>query len=250
MTAEIPDRVAVITGAGSGIGRATAIGLAKAGWRPVVAGRRREPLEETAAAANDALVVPTDVCDRDSVRQLFEQARSELGRIDLLFNNAGVTGPSVQLDEVSTEQWEEVIATNLSGSFYCAQEAFRKMREQSPQGGRIINNGSVSAIVPRPHAVAYATAKHAITGLTKSIALEGRKYEIACGQIDIGNAVSEMSKSFVAKALQADGSVISEALMATGDIADAIVYMAGLPLEANVLNITVMATQMPLVGRG
>jgi NAD(P)-dependent dehydrogenase (short-subunit alcohol dehydrogenase family) len=244
------DRVAVVTGAGSGIGRAAAVALAAAGWRVAIAGRRREPLEETSGLANGALAVPTDVADRDSVRDLFGQVRSELGRIDFLFNNAGVTGPAVQLDEVTVEEWAEVIDINLSGSFYCAQEAFRAMREQSPRGGRIVNNGSVSAIVPRPHAVSYATAKHAITGLTKSIALEGRQYEIACGQIDIGNAVTEMSEAWVAEALQPDGSVKAEALMAAGDVADAIVYMAGLPLEANVLNLTVMATQMPLVGRG
>lgn len=243
-------RVAVVTGAGSGIGRGAAVALAEAGWSLVLAGRRLEALEETAALIGDALAVPTDVRDRDSVRSLFERARGELGRVDLLFNNAGVTGPSVQLDEVGPEQWDEVISTNLTGCFYCAQEAFRTMREQSPQGGRIINNGSVSAIVPRPHAVAYATAKHGITGLTKAIALEGREYEIACGQIDIGNAVSELSQSFVANALQPDGSVLAEALMAQRNVAEAIVYMAGLPLEANVLNLTVMATQMPLVGRG
>ena len=250
MSAEGSKRVAVVTGAGSGIGRGSAVALAEAGWSLVLAGRRRDPLEETAALIGGALAVPTDVRDRDSVRSLFEQARSELGRVDLLFNNAGVTGPSVQLDEVSAEEWDEVISTNLTGCFYCAQEAFLAMREQSPRGGRIINNGSVSAIVPRPHTVAYATAKHAITGLTKSIALEGRAYEIACGQIDVGNAVSERSQSFVANALQPDGSVLAEPLMAQRDVADAIAYMAGLPLEANVLNLTVMATQMPLVGRG
>jgi NAD(P)-dependent dehydrogenase (short-subunit alcohol dehydrogenase family) len=243
-------RVAVITGAGTGIGRETARGLGEAGWRVVLAGRRREPLEEAASAIADARVQPTDVSDPESVRELFELAKEDTGRIDLLFNNAGITGPSVQLDEVKPEEWAEVMAINLNGSFYCAQEAFRAMRTQDPQGGRIINNGSVSAIVPRPHAVSYAAAKHAITGLTKSIALEGRQYNIACGQIDIGNAVSDMSTSFLAKALQPDGSFQSEALMATQDIARAIVYTASLPLEANVLSMTVMATQMPLVGRG
>jgi NAD(P)-dependent dehydrogenase (short-subunit alcohol dehydrogenase family) len=247
-----PGHVAVVTGAGSGIGRAVTRGLLDQGYRVVLAGRREEALHETAeAAARDAaLVVPTDVTDPDAVRALFKRTLGEWERVDLVFNNAGMFGPSAALDEVALEDWRAVLDTNLTGSFLCAQEAFRAMKEQTPQGGRIINNGSISAHVPRPHAVAYTATKHAVTGLTKTISLEGRPFSIACGQIDIGNAATELSASLGQGALQPDGSRRGEPMMDVRYAAEAVLYMAQLPLDANVQFLTVMATNMPFIGRG
>jgi NAD(P)-dependent dehydrogenase (short-subunit alcohol dehydrogenase family) len=249
-----PQRIAIVTGAGSGIGQAVTRALLQGGYKVALAGRRDEALRETLVGipeeAQRALVVPTDVTDPAGVRRLFARVGEEWGRVDLLFNNAGVFGANAPLDEVALEQWRTVIDTNLTGSFLCAQEAFRVMRAQSPQGGRIINNGSISAHVPRPQAVAYTASKHAITGLTKSISLEGRAFSIACGQIDVGNAVTALSASIGRGALQPDGSVLVEPMMDVRHAADAVVYMAGLPLEANVQFLTVMATNMPLIGRG
>jgi NADP-dependent 3-hydroxy acid dehydrogenase YdfG len=247
-------RVAVVTGAGSGIGRAVTRGLLQAGYRVALAGRRADALRDTLAAISAgpaaALVVPTDVTDPAAVRKLFARVVDEWQRVDLLFNNAGVFGSPAALDELALEQWRIVVDTNLTGSFLCAQEAFRAMKAQSPQGGRIINNGSISAHVPRPHAVAYTATKHAITGLTKALSLEGRPFKIACGQVDIGNAETEFSAGIGHGALQADGSVLVEPMMDAGHAADAVVYMAGLPLDANVQFLTVMATNMPFIGRG
>jgi NAD(P)-dependent dehydrogenase (short-subunit alcohol dehydrogenase family) len=244
--------VAVVTGAGSGIGRAVTVGLLGAGYRVALAGRREQALHETLAGggADRALVTPTDVTDAAAVRSLFERVVSEWGRIDLLFNNAGVFGAPAAFEDVELEQWRTSVDTNLTGSFLCAQEAFRVMKSQSPQGGRIINNGSISAHVPRPHAVGYTATKHAITGLTKTISLEGRAYGIACGQVDIGNAVTDLSAGIGQGALQPDGSVRVEPMMDVRHAADAVVYMAGLPLDANVQFLTVMATNMPYIGRG
>jgi NAD(P)-dependent dehydrogenase (short-subunit alcohol dehydrogenase family) len=250
----VSDGVAVITGAGSGIGRAVAVGLLGAGYRVALAGRREQALRETLAAApgasNRALVVSTDVTDAEAVHALFERVLREWGRVDLLFNNAGVFGAPAAFEDVELEQWRTSVDTNLTGSFLCAQEAFRAMKSQRPQGGRIINNGSISAHVPRPHAVGYTATKHAITGLTKTISLEGRTYGIACGQVDIGNAVTDLSAGIGRGALQADGSVRVEPMMDVRHAADAVVYMAGLPLDANVQFLTVMATNMPYIGRG
>ena len=244
--------VAVVTGAGSGIGRAVTVGLLDAGYRVALAGRREPALHETlaGAAADHALVVPTDVTDAAAVHALFERVVAEWGRIDLLFNNAGVFGAPAAFEDVELEQWRTSVDTNLTGSFLCAQEAFRVMKDQSPQGGRIINNGSISAHVPRPHAVGYTATKHAITGLTRSISLEGRAYGIACGQVDIGNAVTDLSAGIGRGALQPDGSVRVEPMMDVRHAADAVVYMAGLPLDANVQFLTVVATNMPYIGRG
>jgi NAD(P)-dependent dehydrogenase (short-subunit alcohol dehydrogenase family) len=249
-----PRRVAIVTGAGSGIGRAVTRGLLEAGYRVALAGRRDQALNETlvdtSATSRDALVVPTDVTDPEGVRALFARTRDEWERVDLLFNNAGTFGASAPLDEIALSQWQAVIDTNLTGSFLCAQEAFRAMKAQTPQGGRIINNGSISAQVPRPHAAAYTATKHAITGLTKTISLEGRAFSIACGQIDIGNAATDLAASIGQGALQANGSVLAEPMMDVRHAADAVLYMAGLPLDANVQFLTVMATNMPLIGRG
>ena len=244
--------VAVVTGAGSGIGRAVTVGLLDAGYRVALAGRREQALHETLAGAeaDRALVIPTDVTDAAAVHALFERVVSQWGRIDLLFNNAGVFGAPAAFEDVELEQWRTSVDTNLTGSFLCAQEAFRAMKSQRPQGGRIINNGSISAHVPRPHAVGYTATKHAITGLTKTISLEGRVYGIACGQVDIGNAVTDLSAGIGRGALQADGSVRVEPMMDVRHAADAVVYMAGLPLDANVEFLTVMATNMPYIGRG
>jgi NAD(P)-dependent dehydrogenase (short-subunit alcohol dehydrogenase family) len=246
--------VAIVTGAGSGIGQAVTRALLQAGYRVALAGRRDEALRETLAGIAEqdqlALVAPTDVTDPAGVRRLFARVAQEWGRVDLLFNNAGVLGANAPFDEVALEQWRTVVDTNLTGSFLCAQEAFRVMRAQRPQGGRIINNGSLSAHVPRPQAAAYTASKHAITGLTRSISLEGRAFGIACGQIDVGNAVTELSAGIRTGALQPDGSVRVEPMMDARHVADAVVYMAGLPLEANVQFLTVMATNMPLIGRG
>jgi NAD(P)-dependent dehydrogenase (short-subunit alcohol dehydrogenase family) len=251
---EVPRKVAVITGAGSGIGRAAAHALLKAGYSVVLAGRRHEQLELTAndagVARDRTLVVVTDITDPAAVRNLFARTSDTFGRVDLLFNNAGTGAPAVPLEDLSVEQWRNVVETILTGAFLCTQEAFRLMKSQSPRGGRIINNGSISAHVPRPHSAPYTAAKHAITGLTRSTALDGRIHDIACGQIDIGNAETPMSARMKHGVPQADGSMAVEPTFDVGHVAQAILYMANLPLEANVLNLTVTATKMPFVGRG
>jgi NAD(P)-dependent dehydrogenase (short-subunit alcohol dehydrogenase family) len=247
-------RVAVVTGAGSGIGRAVAHELLGAGYHVALAGRREDALRSTAqtggAAAERAIVVPTDVADPPSVDALFDRVQDELERVDLLFNNAGIFGTSAPIEELSFEDWRVVVDTNLTGAFLCAQRAFRTMKDQRPRGGRIINNGSLSAHVPRPHAVAYTATKHAITGLTRALSLEGRAYGVACGQIDIGNAATDMTAAMTKGVLQADGTVAAEPTMDARRVADAVLYMAGLPLDANVQFLTVMATGMPFIGRG
>jgi NAD(P)-dependent dehydrogenase (short-subunit alcohol dehydrogenase family) len=240
------ERVALVTGAGSGIGRHVAHGLLAAGYRVVLAGRRAEALEETRAGNEHATVAPADVTDPESVRALF----AGLDRLDVLFNNAGTFGPSAPVEDLALEDWQAVVAVNLTGAFLCAQAAIRVMKAQDPRGGRIINNGSISSQVPRPNAVAYTTTKHAITGLTKQISLEGRAHDIACGQIDVGNAATEMTAAMERGVLQADGSVASEPTMDVRHTAEAVVYMAGLPLDANVEFLTIMATKMPFIGRG
>ena len=246
----MPLKIALVTGAGSGIGRAVAQALHGAGWTVVLAGRRRDALEETAAGRERMLAVPTDVADPGEVRALFERTQEAYGRLDLLFNNAGIGAPAVPMDELSFEQWKAVVDVNLTGAFLCAQQAMRLMKAQTPRGGRIVNNGSISAYAPRPHSAPYTATKHAITGLTKSISLDGRAYDIACGQIDIGNAATEMSAPMARGILQANGSTLGEPRMELRHVADAVLYMAGLPLDANVQFMTVMATAMPLVGRG
>jgi NAD(P)-dependent dehydrogenase (short-subunit alcohol dehydrogenase family) len=244
-------RVAVVTGAGSGIGRAVSHALLGAGWRVALAGRREQPLRETAELAPErTLVVPTDVTDAAAVTALFTRVREELGRVDLLFNNAGLFGAPAPVEDFPLEEWEAVVKTNLTGAFLCAQQAFRAMRDQDPRGGRIVNNGSISAHAPRPYAVAYTATKHALTGLTKTLSLEGRRWDIACGQIDIGNAATEMTAVMERGVPQADGSVAPEPLMDIRRAADAVLYMAELPLDANVQFMTVMATKMPFIGRG
>jgi NAD(P)-dependent dehydrogenase (short-subunit alcohol dehydrogenase family) len=247
-------KVAVITGAGSGIGRASALALAREGFAIVLAGRRADALEQTAtmvkAAGSRILVVPTDISDPTAVRALFEKTKQTFGRLDLLFNNAGTGAPAIPLEDLSFEQWRRVIDVNLTGAFLCTQEAFRLMKSQSPRGGRIINNGSISAHAPRPNSAPYTASKHAITGLTKSTALDGRKDDIACGQIDIGNADTEMAAKMKAGVPQANGTIAAEPTMEVEQVAKAVVYMANLPLDANVLFLTVMATKMPFVGRG
>jgi NAD(P)-dependent dehydrogenase (short-subunit alcohol dehydrogenase family) len=240
------ERVAVVTGAGSGIGRHVGQALLAAGYRVVLAGRRAEALEETRAGDARATVVPTDVTDPESVRALF----SQLERLDVLFNNAGTFGRSNPIEDLAVEEWQAVVDTNLTGAFLCAQAAIRVMKAQDPRGGRIINNGSLSAHVPRPNAVAYTATKHAITGLTKAISLEGRAHDIACGQIDIGNATTDMTAAMEHGVPQADGSVAPEPTMDVAHTAAAVVYMAGLPLDANVEFLTIMATKMPFIGRG
>jgi NAD(P)-dependent dehydrogenase (short-subunit alcohol dehydrogenase family) len=243
------NQVAVVTGAGSGIGRDVARALLDAGYRVALAGRREAALRET-LDGRDGIVAPTDVSDPDAVRALFARVRDELGRVDLLFNNAGTFGTPTPIEDVAFEDWQAIVATNLTGAFLCAQEAFRAMKDQRPRGGRIVNNGSISAHVPRPHAVGYTATKHAITGLTKALSLEGRAYDIACGQIDIGNAATEMTAAIERGALQADGSTRAEPTMNARHVADAVLYMASLPLDANVQFLTVMATNMPYIGRG
>jgi NAD(P)-dependent dehydrogenase (short-subunit alcohol dehydrogenase family) len=245
-------RIAMVTGAGSGIGRATAIALAHNGWTIVLAGRRDKDLRETATLCGDGktLILPTDIVDHDSVQLLFSKTKSTFGRLDLLFNNAGVSAPAKLLEDVSRKEWDRVINTNLTGTFLCLQEAFKIMKNQNPMGGRIINNGSISAHVPRPHSIPYAASKHAITGLTKSASLEGRAFNIAVGQIDIGNASSNMTKAMEKGILQSDGSRKIEPTINVNDVAQTIVYMANLPLNANVPFLTIMANQMPYMGRG
>jgi NAD(P)-dependent dehydrogenase (short-subunit alcohol dehydrogenase family) len=252
-TPSFPPGVAVVTGAGSGIGRAAALALADRGWSVVLAGRRAEPLAQTRDLAADPArlhVQATDVSDRDQVEALFDGAVARFGRVDLLFNNAGTGAPPVPLEDLSLEDWRRVVDVNLTGAFLCLQAAFRRMKAQEPQGGRIINNGSISAQVPRPRSVAYTATKHGMTGLTRQASLDGRAYNIACGQIDIGNAATEMTARMSRGVLQADGSVAPEPTMDVGAVAEAVAYMAGLPLSANVQFMTVMATAMPFIGRG
>jgi NAD(P)-dependent dehydrogenase (short-subunit alcohol dehydrogenase family) len=240
------ERIALVTGAGSGIGRHVARGLLGAGYRVVLAGRRAETLEETRAGEERATVVPADVTDPGSVEALF----ATLDRLDVLFNNAGTFGASKPIEALGVDEWRAVVDTNLTGAFLCAQAAFRLMKAQDPRGGRIINNGSISAHVPRPNAIAYTATKHAITGLTKAISLEGRAYDIACGQIDVGNAATEMTAAMEEGVLQADGSTAAEPTMDVAHTAAAVVHMAGLPLDANIEFLTIMATKMPFIGRG
>ena len=248
------NKAAIVTGAGTGIGKAVALALLRDGYRVALAGRRKEPLEATRAeagvATGRALAVPTDVSDPESVRALFARVRDGFGRLDLLFNNAGVNAPGISLEDLSVEQWRNVVDINLSGVFLCIQEAFKLMKTQDPRGGRIINNGSISAHAPRPNSAPYTATKHAITGLTKSASLDGRKYDIACGQIDIGNAATEMAARMAKGVPQANGTVAVEPLMDVQHVASAVLYMASLPLESNVQFLTVMATKMPFVGRG
>ena len=248
------NKVAIVTGAGTGVGKASAIALINAGFIVVFAGRRPEPLAEAIAAAGgtsiNALAVQADVASEASVHDLFRLTVQKFGRVDVVFNNAGVNAPGVPLEELSLEQWKNVVDINLSGMFLCIREAFRVMKDQSPRGGRIINNGSISAHAPRPGSIAYTATKHGVTGLTKAAALDGRKYDIAVGQIDIGNAATDMTARMAAGVPQPDGSVRVEPTMDVNHVADAIAYMAGLPLDANVQFMTVMATQMPFVGRG
>jgi NAD(P)-dependent dehydrogenase (short-subunit alcohol dehydrogenase family) len=247
-------KVAVVTGAGSGIGRAASLALQGAGYSVVLAGRRGTELERTAAMARpvggEMIAVPTDIGDPAAVRALFVRTRETFGRLDLLFNNAGMGAPGIPMEDLTYEQWIAVVNVNLTGAFLCAQEAIRIMKAQTPRGGRIVNNGSISAHAPRPNSAPYTATKHAITGLTKCIALDGRKYGIACGQIDIGNAGTEMTARMAAGVPQADGSRKPEPVMDVKHVADAVLYMASLPLDANVLFMTVMATEMPFVGRG
>jgi NAD(P)-dependent dehydrogenase (short-subunit alcohol dehydrogenase family) len=250
-----PDnKVAIVTGAGSGIGRACALALLAAGWQVALAGRRADALAETVAAAGREgarlLPVPTDVGRAASVKALFAATQQRFGRVDLLFNNAGMGTPAMPLEDISVEQWNAVVAVNLTGPFLCTQEAFRIMKAQSPQGGRIINNGSISAHAPRPFSSPYTSTKHAISGLTRSTALDGRAYNIACGQIDIGNAATDMTTRMTSGVIQPSGEMKVEPRMDVRHVADAVVHMASLPLEANVLFMTVMATTMPFVGRG
>jgi NAD(P)-dependent dehydrogenase (short-subunit alcohol dehydrogenase family) len=247
-------KIAIVTGAGSGIGRYVAVALAQNGYSVVLAGRRKEPLEATALEVGQAnyqtLVVPADVKDPASVRELFAKTKDAFGRLDLLFNNAGISGRAMPLEHLTYEHWKSVVDTNLTGTFLCTQEAFKIMKIQEPRGGRIINNGSISAHSPRPNSAPYTASKHAITGLSKATSLDGRKYDIACGQIDIGNASTEMAERMKKGVPQANGTIAVEPTMDPADVARAVVYMASLPLDANVQFMTVMATKMPFVGRG
>ncbi|HZY18182.1 MAG TPA: SDR family oxidoreductase [Ramlibacter sp.] len=245
-------RVAIVTGGGSGVGKAAALALLGAGWRVAVAGRREDPLRATLAeaAGGEGLAVPTNVADPASVQVLFDRTVRQWGRVDLLFNNAGVNAPGVPLEDLPVEKWREVVDTNLNGMFYAIQCAFRVMKAQSPRGGRIINNGSISAHAPRPGSIAYTATKHAVSGLTKTASLDGRKYDIAVGQIDIGNAATEMAMRMAKGVPQANGEIAVEPLMDVNIVGQSVLYMANLPLEANVLFHTVMATKMPFVGRG
>jgi NAD(P)-dependent dehydrogenase (short-subunit alcohol dehydrogenase family) len=247
-------KVAIVTGAGTGVGRAVALALLDEGYAVALAGRRRNLLDDTARAseapASRKLVVPTDIADREAVRSLFDATQKQFGRLDVLFNNAGLNAPGIPLEDLTYEQWTSVVNVNLTGAFLCTQEAFRLMKSQTPRGGRIINNGSISAHAPRPNSAPYTATKHAITGLTKCASLDGRKYDIACGQIDIGNAITPMTERMVQGVTQADGSMRPEPRIDSKHVAQAVVYMAGLPLDTNVLFLTVMATKMPFVGRG
>ena len=249
-----PSKIALITGAGSGIGKASALALLRAGYAVVLAGRRAEALQATVDAAGalgaHALIVPTDVTNPSSVRALFAKTMATYGRLDVLFNNAGVGAPALPLEDLTYEQWRAVVDINLTGSFLCTQEAFKIMKSQTPRGGRIINNGSISAHAPRPNSAPYTATKHAITGLTKSTSLDGRKYDIACGQIDVGNADTEMVSRMKTGIMQANGQIAVEPTMDVENVANAVVFMANMSLDANVQFITVMATKMPLVGRG
>ncbi|MBS0466616.1 MAG: SDR family oxidoreductase [Proteobacteria bacterium] len=246
-------RTAIVTGAGTGIGKAAALALLGDGWSVALAGRREEPLiavaQESGAAAR-ALVVPTDVADHDAVRQLFDRTVQQFGRVDLLFNNAGVGAPAIPLEDLSVEQWKNVVDINLNGMFYCIQNAFRVMKAQSPRGGRIINNGSISAHAPRPNSIAYTATKHAVMGMTKTASLDGRKYDIAVGQIDVGNAETELAQRMTQGVQQANGQIAAEPLMDVAIVGSSVLYMANLPLQANVMFHTVMATKMPFAGRG
>jgi NAD(P)-dependent dehydrogenase (short-subunit alcohol dehydrogenase family) len=243
-------KVALVTGAGSGIGRAASIALHAAGYSVVLAGRRVAELERTAASSARMLAVPTDIGQPGQVRALFARTKEAFGRLDVLFNNAGSSAPGIPMEDLTYEQWSAVVAVNLTGAFLCAQEAIKLMKAQQPRGGRIINNGSISAHVPRPNSAPYTATKHAITGLTRCISLDGRKYDIACGQIDIGNAATEMTERMTAGVPQANGTKMVEPRMDVRHVAEAVVYMANLPLDANVLFLTVMATKMPFIGRG
>ena len=247
-------KIALVTGAGSGIGRAVSLTLQRSGYSVVLAGRRAAQLEATAQQADPQggrmLAVPTDVSRPDSVRALFNAAKENFGRLDLLFNNAGMGTPAIPMEDLTYEQWSAVVGVNLTGAFLCSQEAIRMMKSQTPRGGRIINNGSISAHTPRPHSAPYTSTKHAITGLTKSISLDCRQYDIACGQIDIGNAATEMTERMAQGVPQANGSMMVEPRMNVQHVADAVLHMAGLPLEANVQFMTIMATTMPFIGRG
>jgi len=248
------DRFALVTGGSVGIGRATALKLAEAGWHVAVTGRRAEPLaavaREIEAKGRRALAKTCDIGDPAQVRALFEAVEGAFGRLDLLFNNAGVGAPGVPMDELTFEQWKSVVDANLTGAFLCAQGAMRMMKKQAPQGGRIVNNGSISATAPRPNSAPYTATKHAITGLTKSIALDGRPFDIACGQIDIGNALTDMARRMTQGVPQADGRIAIEPMMDPDEVGDAVVHMASLPLSTNILSLTIMATKMPFVGRG
>jgi NAD(P)-dependent dehydrogenase (short-subunit alcohol dehydrogenase family) len=246
-------KVALVTGAGSGIGRAAALALDAAGYSLTLAGRRGAELEKTAGMAKSQrkmLAVPTDVSKPDSVNALFARVKEEFGRLDVLFNNAGLNAPGIPIEDLTYEKWTSIVDVNLTGAFLCAQAAFKLMKDQDPRGGRIINNGSIAAFAPRPNHVPYTATKHAITGLTKCFALDGRKYDIACGQLDIGNAATEMTDRITAGVLQANGTRMPEPRMNVQNVAETVVYMANLPLDANVLFMTLMATKMPLVGRG
>ena len=246
-------KIAIVTGAGSGVGRAAALALFGDGYSVALAGRRKDALEETANAAPtgaNALIVPTDVGDKTSVENLFAETKQAFGRLDLLFNNAGTNHPGTALEDVTPEQWQTVVDVNLTGVFYCTQEAFKLMKDQAPRGGRIINNGSVSAYAPRPNSAAYTATKHAVGGLTKTASLDGRKYDIAVGQIDIGNAHTPMAARMAEGVPQANGEIAPEPLMDVAEVGRAVVHMASLPLDANVLFMTIMATKMPYIGRG
>jgi NAD(P)-dependent dehydrogenase (short-subunit alcohol dehydrogenase family) len=245
------DKVAVVTGAGSGVGKAVAVALLKDGYRVALAGRRPDRLAEVAEGAGErALAVPTDVSDPAAVRALFARTKDAFGRLDLLFNNAGIGAPAVPLEDLTYEQWKSVVDINLTGAFLCTQEAIKLMKSQDPRGGRIINNGSISAHTPRPNSAPYTSTKHAMTGLTKSTSLDGRKYDIACGQVDIGNAATDLTARMTRGVPQANGTVAVEPVMDVSHVASAVLYMASLPLDANVQFLTVMATKMPFVGRG
>jgi NAD(P)-dependent dehydrogenase (short-subunit alcohol dehydrogenase family) len=245
------NKIAMITGAGSGVGRAVAQALAAQGWQLTLVGRKKDTLEETASGlAGEHLIVPADVGDPTAVKTVFAQIKSKFARLDMLFNNAGMGAPAIPIEDLSFEQWQAVVGVNLTGAFLCTQEAIRMMKAQDPRGGRIINNGSISADRPRPHSAPYTATKHAITGLTKSTILDGRPFDITAGQIDIGNAATEMTQRMTQGVLQPDGKLVVEPRMDVNHVAQAVAYMAGLPLESNVPFITVMATKMPLFGRG